>query len=135
MVGEEAIFGVREDQLSDDDSESSEDEAAMVDVAVETGKNVEGQVYNSQLFNYDMIVDLIDEVQEEISASDCQLLLLENKLRDLQVRYVRAENNGRRAAADSFKHQIDTVEGVRCMYAKYNARKREKMERLRSYSL
>lgn len=92
-------------------------------------------VYNSQIFNYDMIMDLIDEVYEEIWASDVQLILIENKIRDLRVRHQRAMKSGRRSAAYNLNLQLTTAEGVKGMYEEYNARKMQKLERLRSYSL
>lgn len=109
---------------------SQEDEADSAD-----SKNAGAEhVYNSQMFNYEMIVDLIAEVQKEISSGELQLLLIENKLRDLYVRLFRSQQR-KKIRSVSLKLQIETFDNTRCMYQRYIAAKREKMDRLRCYAL
>lgn len=131
-----------------DESEQSETDEDAVDQSGESGAasqrsltttaNAEGDdkhIYNSQIFNYNMIVDLVDEVYDEVYASDCQLMLIESKLEELKVRHSRALKRGRASIAYSLRVQMATVEGVKCMYDEYHARKRAKLDRLQAYSL
>ena len=91
--------------------------------------------YNSQIFNYEMIRDLIDEVKEETMGSESQLILLSNKIHDLNVRYHRAVRKGKRSLAYSLQLQMVTIKGVKCMYEEYRGRKKNKLDRLRSYAM
>lgn len=126
-----------EETEADNDSSSNNSNTSSSSAprkpGTDTGTNK--RAYNSQLFNYEMIVDLIDEVYEEVWASDAQLVIMENKLRDLKTRYARWKSKKGKNAAYSLKLQIAAVEGVKFMYEEYNAKKRVKLDRLRSYTL
>jgi len=95
----------------------------------------EKAIYDSKIFNYDMICDLIDEVEIELSASISQITLIENNLVALRKRYQRALDNGKRSFAYSLRLKIATVEGVKGMYTEYISRKQTKLERLQNYTL
>lgn len=92
-------------------------------------------VYDSKLFNYDMICDLIYEVENELNGGLTQYVALNNKLEALRIRYQRALRQNRKTAAYSLRLQIATVEGVKCMYTEYISRKHTKLDRLQSYSM
>lgn len=92
-------------------------------------------LYDSKVFNYDMICDLIVEVESELNGGLNQYNILCNKLIDLRRRYSRALAAGKRSFAYSLRLQIATAEGVKCMYTEYISRKHTKLERLQSYSL
>lgn len=106
-----------------------------LDNVPEAERSHRGNNYNSQIFNYDMIVDIINEVRKELATCNDQLLLIDNKYRDLRVRYERARAKGHRHRAYNYRLQMETVRGVQCMYTHYRHRKQQKMDRLSSYSL
>lgn len=93
------------------------------------------KLYDSKVFNYDMICDLIHEVEDELNGGLNQYTQLNIKLRALRARYQRALASNRRGAAYSLRLQIATVEGVKCMYTEYISRKHIKLDRLQSYSM
>lgn len=95
----------------------------------------EKDIYDSKLFNYDMICDLIDEVELELKGGIAQYTLIDNKLHALRIRYQRALKTGCRSFAYSLRLQIASTEGIKCMYTEYISRKHTKLERLQNYTL
>ena len=138
-MSEEAFVSVSMEEMvvvrTEPTTSQSDTDLQDGDSGIEANKSDVEHVYNSQMFNYDMIVDMMDEVWEEVCHSTHQLLLIENKLRDMRSRYVRLVQKRGESAAYGLKQQIVTVEGVRDMYEEYYARKQEKLNRLSSYSL
>lgn len=96
---------------------------------------VQPKVYDSKVFNYDMICDLIHEVENELNGGLNQYTMLATRLDSLRARYQRALAQNRRAVAYSLRLQIATVEGAKCMYTEYISRKHTKLDRLQSYSM
>ena len=78
---------------------------------------------------YDLIRK-IREVDEKFRKARIQIILLNNKIEALIVRYNRCTRQKRRSCRYAIRMQVATVEGVRNMYYEYARRQCQNMDAL-----
>ncbi|KAK6177893.1 hypothetical protein SNE40_012767 [Patella caerulea] len=71
------------------------------------------------------------ETEQRFHRAYEQIVLLDNKLKDLQVRYNRAKRDGNRSFCYTIRLKMSGVQGVRNVYRQYSQHKSEKIIQLR----
>lgn len=89
--------------------------------------------YSSLQFNIDVLNDLTMETQEEMNMAASQYYLIQDRLRTLRRRLIRAGATGNMTMVASLEIQHDLAAGVLCMYGKYMMRKINKLRNIERY--
>lgn len=77
-----------------------------------------------------MLVSQIRLADRKFRRACSQVILLNNKIQMLKVRYDRAKSDGRRSFRYGWRLQLATYEGVRNMFYEYAAQRCDEMEQL-----
>ena len=77
-----------------------------------------------------MLVSQIRLADRKFRRACSQVILLNNKIQMLKVRYDRAKADGRRSFRYGWRLQLATYEGVRNMFYEYAAQRCDEMEKL-----
>ena len=81
------------------------------------------------------VSDLISKIRHtdrKFRRAKRQIILLNNQIQQLVIRYHRAEKEGRKSFKFTMRSQCATLEGVRNMYFEYAKRQCEIMDRLQN---
>ena len=78
--------------------------------------------------------DKIEEAQQKFEKACLQIVLLDNQIRDLEVRYKRAVKNKKNSFRYNLRLKLSVVTGVKMMYHHYASTKADELHRLRSQS-
>ncbi|KAK6177889.1 hypothetical protein SNE40_012763 [Patella caerulea] len=75
--------------------------------------------------------DELSETEHRFHRAYEQIVLLDNKLKDLQVRYNRAKRDGNRSFCYTIRLKMSGVQGVRNVYRQYIEKKAEQILQFR----
>ncbi|XP_064650874.1 uncharacterized protein LOC135502177 [Lineus longissimus] len=73
----------------------------------------------------------LKDIERKLSRCCHQVMMLERKLKELQIRYERAVKRNQRCFRYNIRLRIATTEGIRNVYFEYACRKAEEMLKLR----
>lgn len=82
--------------------------------------------------NSDTLVRKIRDVNRRFRKACDQIILLNNQIEALQLRYDRAMKANRRSFRYSLRLRLATLEGVRNMYYEYATRQADELEELQN---
>jgi len=80
-----------------------------------------------------MLEEKVSEARSKFERACQQIVLLDQKIKDLEVRYRRAVKNKKNSFRYNLRLRLSVVTGVKMMYHHYASTKAEELTRLRRY--
>ena len=78
----------------------------------------------------EILVIQVREIDRKFKLACDQIILLNNQIKDLQIRYERASKLNRRSFRYTLRTRLSTLEGLRNMYYEYATKRADELDQL-----